>query len=569
MPSITIWSRLEPRTREFEMARGLQAQLRDPAWMLARQWQLGEFLGDDAGSPISATVRTESIRLTSFQGGVDGAPLAIDETLPLEARVEREQPAPGLGDAVSLGTSFEAFLHEEEEANGIGPHAPHFRAAFPIAVAPPADEVTDAAGRRLRALAAGRVVDGVALARDALPHAGDLPAYGPVASLPAAARPAAARAIDRLLGLWRSLFSVPEGDSSWQPEQFDHAFAVAAEADQGAVVLEAPRFRGGHLDWYTFDAVAGALREGATQKVEVREQAFIPNLVSFRGMPASRWWDFEDGLTDFGRLDAEAVDLAKLVVMEFALVYGDDWFELPLPLAVGSLSHLALLVVTDTFGERTVVPPTGSHVPAGERPWSAFALTGADPARDLLLLTPALGDALDGPVLEDVLFVRDEMAAMAWGIERSLEGPLAEPVDGYELYRARLAANPPPPPRERGPDDPPVEYVLGTDVPDNWIPMVPVRPPDGKLRLRRGILGGPGQRAPRGHILEPGHPFYVADEAVPREGITVTRRWRRARWIDGKTVLWVARRAEIGRGEASSGLAFDLVRDLPAPPPES
>ena len=36
----------------------------------------------------------------------------------------------------------------------------------------------------------------------------------------------------------------------------------------------------------------------------------------------------------------------KLVVMEFALVYGDDWFELPLPLPVGALSHVATLVVT-------------------------------------------------------------------------------------------------------------------------------------------------------------------------------------------------------------------------------
>ena len=37
-------------------------------------------------------------------------------------------------------------------------------------------------------------------------------------------------------------------------------------------------------------------------------------------MPDSRWWNFEDGVTDFGQLDAEHVDSAKLLVMEFALV---------------------------------------------------------------------------------------------------------------------------------------------------------------------------------------------------------------------------------------------------------
>ena len=49
------------------MARSLQAQVRDALWMVARQWQLGEFRGDDAGSPIQATFRVESLNLTSYQ----------------------------------------------------------------------------------------------------------------------------------------------------------------------------------------------------------------------------------------------------------------------------------------------------------------------------------------------------------------------------------------------------------------------------------------------------------------------------------------------------------------------
>ena len=34
----------------------LQAQIRDPLWLLARQWQVGEFAGDDAGSPVQAVL---------------------------------------------------------------------------------------------------------------------------------------------------------------------------------------------------------------------------------------------------------------------------------------------------------------------------------------------------------------------------------------------------------------------------------------------------------------------------------------------------------------------------------
>ena len=56
MASITLWSRLEPHSREVGMERSLQAAIRDPLWLLARQDQIGEFLGRDAGSPVKGTI---------------------------------------------------------------------------------------------------------------------------------------------------------------------------------------------------------------------------------------------------------------------------------------------------------------------------------------------------------------------------------------------------------------------------------------------------------------------------------------------------------------------------------
>src|SRR5216683_7264840 len=68
VPSITTWTRLEPRTRKPEnMTIGLQARVHDPLWFLARQWQLGEFQAEDAGSALSATVTAQAARLTSYQ----------------------------------------------------------------------------------------------------------------------------------------------------------------------------------------------------------------------------------------------------------------------------------------------------------------------------------------------------------------------------------------------------------------------------------------------------------------------------------------------------------------------
>lgn len=61
------------------------------------------------------------------------------------------------------------------------------------------------------------------------------------------------------------------------------------------------------------------------------------------------WYSF------FGRLDAEHVDLAKLLVMEFALS----------------------LVVTDTFGIRSSLRPSEqTQVNPGESPWSMYKLAG-------------------------------------------------------------------------------------------------------------------------------------------------------------------------------------------------
>ena len=112
-----------------------------------------------------------------------------------------------------------------------------------------------------------------------------------------------------------------------------------------------------------------------------------------------------------------------------------------------------------------------------------------------------------------------------------------------------------------------LQYRLMSAVPDYWIPFLPVRPDpaSAQMRLRRGAMAGPdGTAAPlsaQSRILlpAPGTPLDLYEEEVPREGATVTRTYQLARWIDGSTHLWVGRGKQIGRGEASSGLRFDLA----------
>ena len=54
LPSVTTWNRLEGRPRTVDFKRAMRAEVRDALWMLCKQWQMGEFVGDDAGSPAFA-----------------------------------------------------------------------------------------------------------------------------------------------------------------------------------------------------------------------------------------------------------------------------------------------------------------------------------------------------------------------------------------------------------------------------------------------------------------------------------------------------------------------------------
>ncbi len=566
LPSITSWTRLEPRPRDATMARSLQAQLRDPLWMLTRQWQLGEYAGTDAGSPVQATIARETQVLTGYRSGPPGgAVAAYDATYPLEVRVESEPVRFNARGAIQLGRYFETLVRDSGVASPDDVVAA-FRTAFPVAPTDPNPALAGRSGVQLRALAAGRVIDGEALYASAVAAA----AGGtPDPPLPPQALDAdVAAALSTFIAFRRAAFVEPGDVSAWQSRDIDYAFAVESAADPGAVVLEAMDFPGGHLDWYDF-SVSAAATTSQVQPAQYETFNFLPLHVTFRGMPEPRWWNFEDGATDFGQLDTEHVDLAKMIVMEFALVYGGDWFFVPLPTPVGSIQRISTLVVTDSFGERTLIRPAESlGGNQSGKPWTMFRLSGAQGPSDFVLVAPTVGLTDDAEPLEDVVFLRDNMAAMAWGVEQKLQGAMDLPVDGYEQYLARLRTLPQPTPVDPPTDGPLISYVLENPVPDNWIPLVPVLDSQGALLLRRGTMdvpdghGGITKLLAHGQILEPWHPYYLTERVVTPIGVEASRTLHRTRWSDGTTYVWMGRMSRPGLGPAWSGLRFDFVQPI-------
>jgi hypothetical protein len=563
MASATLWTRLEPHPRDGSMARSMQAQIRDPLWMLARQWQVGELQGEDAGSPVQATMSVQAQPLTGYAPNDTGAgSVPYDAAVALEPHVERVPVTLNVRGAAQLGRHVEAAIRATVPAAADAVIAA-LRTAYPIHSAAAADAPEDRLGRALRASLAGRVVDGVALAAAYAVHqAGGTP----VPPLPPeASDPGIPPVLAELVAYRDSLYNQPAGDAAWRSRRLDYAATLTSVSAGQSVTLTAEDFRGGDLDWSDFSltALTGGAANAPAPAVETFN--FLPGHVAFRGMPAPKWWEFEDGVTDFGGLKPDQVDLATLLVMEFALVFGNDWFTVPVPSYVGSLTQVTTLVVTDTFGMRIVIEPTEQLPTTGGAPWSMFKLSGPAGRSPFILMAPRCAAVMEGPALEDVYFLRDDMAALSWAVEHRLQGPADAPVDAQQLALDFDAAFPQPPTPVQTPGGPKQTYVLERIPPANWIPMVPIVAPSAARFFRRGILVRPayGDVHAKAHLLEPEHPFFVADESIPREGAEVTRYFRRTRWIDGSTTVWLAHRSRPGRGPGWSGLAFDMVQPLP------
>ncbi len=170
MASLTYWNRLEPRPRSTSIAPSLAARVRDPLWMLTRQWQVGEFKGEDTGSPAFAQASAKLGSILAWRGD-DGELHPIMSTSPIEDDVEREPFAPGLALRVELGQIATSLLAEEEVPNAT---IDAFRDAYMIT---PVSDIElakqpDQNSARLLRVCGGRALDGVALyeaARASLP----------------------------------------------------------------------------------------------------------------------------------------------------------------------------------------------------------------------------------------------------------------------------------------------------------------------------------------------------------------------------------------------------------------
>ncbi len=553
------WTRLEPQSVSGDPTPGLEARVHDPLWLLHRQRQLGEFRGEDVGSPVAVTINATVSSIVAFQAGDpagDAAVVPWREGDLLEPIVEREPTPPnrpGLRQRAEAGAQLFAYLRD---AGVPEPAYQRILAACPL-VAPWSDD-RDAMAPVLLRLLGGRLPDGE---RAAVVLDGPLLETPP--SLPAwfdgiADAPSIVAAIQTWYAWYRGSVSpisstAPE---SWVADRLEYRFSLGIEGPDGQLVMRAPAFVGGRVDWFDVDHEPGAAElkvDGSVAAPATRSSTLLAAPLRFAGMPADRYWEFEDATVNLGALQVQPHDLARLALAEFAMVFGSDWLILPLDVPFGSLVTIDSVSYSTTFGEEVIVPSTDDSGRTGRFRLFELSQHGSDASLRALFVPPSAASVIEGVPIEEVVFARDEMANMAWAVERFVEGPSGDP---------RNRGDEPGPPGFTPGTDPgaDMDYLLENEVPDRWIPLLPVSTGYGTIALRKGAMIKEGVSIePLGVLLRPGEQLTLQDEEVAREGIRVRRVPAMARGLDGRRVRWVARRVDVGRGEASSGLAFDIA----------
>lgn len=454
--------------------------------MLTRQWQLGEFQAEDTGSPSKTQLETISTRLSrlGFSELDSHVSPIYNQNIPLETLVERETLDDDLIDwrtRIQVGQQFERLVYDQVNSVGLNDTKRAdsiitlFKEEFKVDIVHPED--LDNETRQFLDVVSKDAIDGGAMLQEP----------GMVTHKPVLPKKIKDNCLEKDISLivkslkklhewFTTLYSqvddgytlTNEESPAWKNEKLEHEFSVSApEINNKQTVLTVKDYSSGNIEWYDFSIHHDPNKrlgqdnffensDGDEREIITEDEPKIvmPSELRFQGMPNLRWWEFEDQMTDFGDVDLNVTDLAKVLVMDFALLYGNDWFLLPIPLEVGSLCRIKNLTITDVFGVSTPVKRVESKTEELEkRTWNMFNIS-TNPTKninpdetevivpkicDFLFIPPTVGYKEESSPIEEVRFLRDEMANMIWGVEHTIANGLRNPISGHQAFQEGLA----------------------------------------------------------------------------------------------------------------------------------
>jgi hypothetical protein len=566
-PSVTAYNRLEPRPRSENFERSLRAEVRDGLWMLTRQWQMGELESEDAGSAIDARLVTKQIHVDriALQGN-NGT--QYNEMIPMETMVECETIPFTYALSVQIGQYFLQLHTSALRTKYLTQYLSFF--GFEQNLEDMFKGQND--GLSLYIATKKRAIDGEKLYKSILNNT-----FNTIISVDAADNIAMNDILDKLQKWFNRQYFQPAKpeDSAWHPQQLDYQFSIAAPDNNNTqTVMHASQYYQGKLDWYAFDEdlrSAPLTTDNPSPSINVEDNnpiSFLPINTSFKGMPNPRFWEMEDRQINFGKLNAKTTDHLLLLFAEFGLIYDNDWFVIPYKIPVNTLCEIKGFVVTDVFGDRTLIQAADQGSDNNWQKWSMFNLSNKDHMGNYnrqFFLPSSLTQTLESDPIEKVNFIRDDTANMVWGIEDIIPDATNKGINGNEAAD-KTGVEPPPITNSTAK----IRYILGTTVPENWIPFLPVHIPGSNQsiyfqRAAMPKLGNPPKDVvkAKGVLLNEVQPHYfINEEEILYSGTIITRTYQRTRWYNGKTYVWIGRYRETGRGPGNSDLRFDQIDAL-------
>ena len=613
------YKRIEPRTRQKDSTYALSMPIHDPLWTLARQWQFGEFRGNDCGSVVKAQITMEKTKFSHVKFNNAKSPQSINkdggwkaynkENAALEYRVERldEQITPLV--RIESALHFKRWLNKESGFNSdaIKKILEMARKQCPlenfapdlskINIETPGKDMLTEVGKQVNTRLeqywetyGTRLFDGYKLYQNGRTIAG----YN----------------IQKYLDWFKQSYlpsTLNEGGSCWSSEQLGYNMSIKAENNTEYVARD---YHSGRLSWYSFDEAVPA---GKEIEPDIKTMTFLPVLADFPGTPNKRLWQFEDANVNMGNIDMDYNSVANAVVLQYTTMYGNDWMLVPMELEVGTLMKVTEIKITNTFGKThtiTNVTPeskTNDNVPYTSR-WSLFEIAKENAYSDrdfstnpVLFYPPSLARTVESKPIETVQFLRDEMSNMLWGVEKVIDDGLGSALDG-DLYAsniisivddvrdkaiedAKKAGTISAAQAEKSKAE--YSFVLQNRVPLNWIPFVPqkykfdeenIEPQkygvdtenfEREIRFRRATMpiyinNGYQRIRPFTSLLavkkdKEGKivPHYVNEEEILAVGTKISLNHQRTRWFNGKTFNWLGAKKEISQTMGNSGLQQD------------
>lgn len=580
----------------------LRSNVHDALWMLSRQYDIGEFKGENAGSALKTLVTKTTKRINRFKNnGYD--PVDIDNVELLEPKVEKTPWKIDILSRIKMGRYWNILLKTQivDLNNGISLLDIYLEEITNIfgfsetSLDEYQQEILDCDSdiKNISSLISGNLIDGWQL-YDAIKTALDNSSSLIGNNISDLGNASAFASMESRYKAWiektYKCTGADNSDKSWNPESLEYSFEISAQENTNTasftkIILNAKEYQAGKLDWYSFNLSDESTSSDNNRQeylpgspadpiIRTKTEEFLPSKLSFKGAMSSRWWEFDDAIIDLKNIRTERNDITKILTVNHLVTFTHDWQIIPLELPVGSITEIDNIEIIDAFGDNyhieSLSDPSNCSFFTLNLKGSLFSLD----METRLLIPPVVAKRMESKPIEEVMFVRDEMANMVWAIEKIAPDLFDGGVNGKELanmiqryYEENInfleaEIN------DQVKSNASKAYKLAATTPENWIPMLPVMNSTSyrdfqfqratayrivkdvntkqTIRPKTNILLADGEKLPENNI-----PYFINEEEILRHGITVQSKYQRARDYDGSVKTWLGREKHSGKIEYS------------------